>query len=144
MLPNLRPTAARFLTAALLLTAAPAGAEALNAVGFSLKRAAPDVGGAYVVDGYSAAELRSLIGLYCAGSVGEIVNVGGPQKKRGLVLQKFRSTCAGGLSDRFAGKSAAFEIEKMRKGEMQGRHVAEVTTSDGRGNVVYFRETVFP
>jgi len=132
------------LAASLVLPATASLAAPLNAFGFSLKRASSDVSGLYVVDGYSAGELRSLIGLYCAGSVGEIVNVGKPQKRRGMVLQKFRSTCSGGLSSRFKGKSASFEIELMRSGDHAGRHVAEITTSDGSGNMVYLRETVSP
>ncbi|MCB6177100.1 hypothetical protein LHP98_03020 [Rhodobacter sp. Har01] len=137
-------TARLALPTALLLAATPALAEPLQAFGFSLKRARPDVEGFYVVDGYAAGEMRSLIGLYCAGSVGDIVNVGPPKRKRGLMLQKFRSTCSGGLSGRFQGKSASFEIELMQKGEHRGRHVAEITSSDGSGNVVYLRETVAP
>ncbi|MBK6466906.1 MAG: hypothetical protein IPL38_16620 [Rhodobacter sp.] len=132
------------LPALLLLAAAPAWAEPLNAFGFSIKRSTPKVEGLYVVGGYSAGELRSLISNYCAGGVGDIVNVGKSKKKRGLDLQAFRTTCEGGLNGRFKGKSASFEIELMREGEHTGQHVAEITTSDGSGGIVYLRETVTP
>jgi hypothetical protein len=124
--------------------AAPAQAEGVKAFGFNMARGDSGVEGAYVVDGYSIAEMQSLMARYCAGSVGEIVPQGKARKSRGLLVQKFRSTCSGGLSSAIGGNRASIEVEFASSGEYRGQHVAEITTSDGSGNIVYNRELVTP
>lgn len=128
-----------------LLLAVPASA-APKAVFFSLERGKTEVKGTLVVDGYSPNEVRSFIRQYCkGGKVGEITPTGKPRKKRGNVLQKFATTCAGGPQDRFRGKRSSYEVEFITKdGQYKNKHLVEITTSDGKGNIVYLRETVRP
>jgi hypothetical protein len=82
---------------------------------------------------------------YCKGrKIGNITHVGKARKRRGQVLQKFKTTCAGGLQDRFKGKTAGFEIEYITKGRYKNKHLVEITTSDGKGNILYLKETTRP
>lgn len=128
-----------------LLLALPASA-APKAVFFSLERGTAEVSGTLVVDGYSVKEVRNFIRQYCkGGAVGEITPSGKPRKKRGNILQKFTTTCAGGPHDRFRGKRSSYEVEFITKdGQYKNKHLVEITTSDGKGNIVYLRETVRP
>lgn len=131
--------------AATVILSTSASAE-LQAFGFSMKRGSPDVSGIFVVDGYTPAQMVKMMGTYCKnGRVTDLAYVGKPRKRRGLVLQKFKATCAAGHLDRFKGKRSSYEIEYITKaGEFQNKHLVEITTSDGLGNVLYLRETIRP
>ena len=49
------------------------------------------------------------------------------------------------MPNRFKGKTVGIEIEFITKNnEYQGKHLVEITTSDGSGNIVYLRETIKP
>ncbi len=126
--------------------AMPTSAQAeLKAFGFSMKRGSEEVKGTLVVDGYSLKQMHSMMRKYCTGGqVEQFTFVGKPRKRRGLVLQKFKTTCAGGPLQRFKGKSSSYEIELIKEGEYKNKHLVEITTSDGAGNIVYLRETIKP
>lgn len=128
-----------------LMLAIPASA-APKAVFFSLERGVTEVTGTLVVDGYSPEEVRSFIRQYCkGGKVGGITTTGKPRKKRGNILQEFATTCAGGPQDRFRGKRSSYEVEYItQEGQYKNKHLVEITASDGKGNIVYLRETVRP
>ena len=143
MPPHLRP-----LLAAPLLAAAPAHAEPKKGLFFQLKRDSANVEGVYFVGGYTPAQIVSLMRAYCmGGKIGEFAHVGKALKRRGQVLQKFQTTCAGGkidLPDGFNGKTTAFEIEYITEGQYAGKHLVEITGSDGLGNIVHKIETTTP
>lgn len=129
-------------TATLLAT--PALAE-LKYVSFSIKRGDPLVKGRMVVDGYTVPQITKMMGVYCKGRpISDFTFKGKPRKKRGYILQKFTATCATGPLDRFKGSSGAYEIEYITKGEYKNKHLVEITTSDGNGNIVYLREFARP
>jgi len=133
------------LAAVLVVMAAPAQAEAIKGFFFKLKRGTPVVEGIYAVGGYTAAEMVSMMGKYCAGGkIGQIAHVGKARKRRGQILQKFQTTCAGGMPQRFKGSTVGIEIEYITQGEYAGQHLVEITGSDGLGNMIYTRETIRP
>ncbi|WP_186766357.1 hypothetical protein [Falsiphaeobacter marinintestinus] len=53
-----------------------------------------------------------------------------------MLVQKYTTTCSGGLVSKYKGSSAAFEVELMP----DGRTLVEITTSDGSGNIIYLKE----
>ena len=70
-----------------LFAGTPALASDLKAFYFGLKRNTQTVEGVYVVDGYSFAEMRAVMGQYCkGGQIGQFTHVGKPRKKRGALL----------------------------------------------------------
>ncbi|KIC10005.1 hypothetical protein RA19_12650 [Leisingera sp. ANG-M1] len=132
------------LTTAALL-ASPAVAEPVKGFGFSMKRGKPAIKGVLVVDGYSQQQIRKMMSVYCkGGDVGALELTGKPRKKRGYVLQKFTTTCQGGPLDRFKGKNSSYEIEYITEGEYRNKHLVEITTSDGLGNILYLKEFARP
>lgn len=144
-----RPLAALCaLAAAAVLAAttpAPAQAQAIKGFFFKLKRDTQKVEGIYVVGGYTPAEMVSMMSRYCkGGKIGQIAHAGKARKRRGQILQKFETTCAGGMPDRFGGSTVGIEIEYITQGEYAGQHLVEITGSDGLGNIVYGRETIRP
>ena len=125
--------------------ASAAGAETVKGFYFRLERGTPRVEGIYSVGGYDPAQLVSMMGRYCeAGKIGQIAHVGKARKRRGQILQKFQTSCPGRMPARFRGKSAEIEIEYITNGEYKGKHLVEITTSDGLGNIVYLPETIRP
>ncbi|MFZ7090499.1 hypothetical protein [Primorskyibacter sp. 2E233] len=130
-----------------VLGATPAvAADPIKGFFFRLERSSQKVEGLYSVGGYSLTEITGMMRKYCkGGKIGQIAHVGKARKRRGQVLQKFETTCAGGMPERFKGKSAGIEIEYITKNnEYKGKHLVEITTSDGRGNIVTLRETIQP
>lgn len=112
---------------------------------FALERGTQTVEGVLAVDGYTTAEMRGMMAKYCkGGKIGDLTYVGKAKKRKGVLLQKFATTCAGGPLDRFKGKRTGFEIEYITSGEYAGKHLVEITGSDGSGNIVYLRETIKP
>lgn len=128
-----------------LALAVPAAAET-KAFFFSLERGKQEVKGTTVVDGYTVKEMHSFIRQYCkGGKVGQIAYTGKARKRRGKLLQKFVTTCEGGPHDRFKGKRSSYEVEFITQaGEYRNKHLVEITTSDGKGNILYLRETARP
>ena len=130
------------ISAVFISTAADANTKFVS---FSVKRGSTDVSGMYLVNGYSTAEMTRLMRKYCkGGKVGQFVLKGKPRKKRGVLRQKFETTCAGGLPDRFKGKRASFEIELVTEGDYKNKHLVEILTSDGAGNIIFLKETTKP
>ncbi|MEM9637192.1 MAG: hypothetical protein AAGA94_06055 [Pseudomonadota bacterium] len=133
------------LAAAATLALAGAAQAQVKAFGFSMKPGSTEVKGTLVVDGYTLAQMRGMMGKYCqGGQIGDITYTGNPRKRRGMVLQKFKTTCAGGPLSRLAKGRSSYEIEFITKGEYKNQHLVEITTSDGKGNVVYLREAAQP
>ena len=129
----------------LALTATPALADPIKGFYFRLERGTPTVEGIYSVGGYSVSELSGMMKKYCkGGKIGEFAHVGKAKKKRGQILQKFSTTCAGGPLDRFKGKSTGIEIGYITSGKYAGKHLVEITTSDGKGNILNLKETIKP
>ncbi len=129
---------------AALCFAAPANAD-VKAFGFSMKKGKANVEGVFIVDGYTMAEMQSLLSQYCrGGKVGAFRFEGKARKRRGLLRQKFTTECPGGPLERFKGSRSSFEIEFIRQGEYKNQHLVEITTSDGAGNLIYLRETTRP
>lgn len=131
---------------AILSANAAFAAEPIKGFFFRLERGTPKVEGIYSVGGYEIGQMRGMMAKYCkGGKIGQIAHVGKARKRRGQVLQKFETTCAGGMPDRFKGSTLGIEIEYItKKNEYQGKHLVEITTSDGSGNIVYLRETIKP
>ena len=135
-------TGALVVAAMLLATSVDAQTKAF---GWSMKRGKAAVEGTFVVDGYTIQQIHGMMRRFCAGGdLGQFKLVGKARKKRGLVLQKFSTTCAGGPLPRFKGSRSSFEIELINKGEYKNQHLVEITTSDGAGNLLYLRETIRP
>jgi hypothetical protein len=136
------------LLATALLVAAPANAEPVKGFFFRLERDSTNVDGLYVIGGYSPAQVVSMMRQYCkGGQIGDFAHVGRARKRKGQVLQKFRTTCAGGKIDRldrFGGKTTGFEIEYITEGQYAGEHLVEITGSDGLGNIIHALETTTP
>lgn len=126
-------------------TAAPA-AEPIKGFFFRLERGTPKVEGIYSVGGYDIAQIRGMMARYCqGGKIGQIAHVGKARKRRGQVLQRFETTCSGSIPARFKGKSVGIEIEFITKNnEYRGKHLVEILTSDGNGNLHLLRETIQP
>jgi len=139
----MKPVVLAVAATVIMSTSASAG---LQAFGFSMKRGSPEVSGVFVVEGYSPTQMVKMMSAYCKnGRVQDLAYVGKPRKRKGLVLQKFTATCASGHLDRFKGKRSSYEIEYITKaGEYQNKHLVEITTSDGAGNILYLRETIRP
>ena len=133
------------LAAVVTLTAVPAQAEPIKGFFFRLERGTPKVEGIYSVGGYSPAQMVSMMRKYCnGGKIGQIAHVGKARKRRGQILQKFQTSCAGGMPARFKGKTAGIEIEYITKGTHKGKHLVEITTSDGLGNILHLVESTRP
>lgn len=135
-----------FLLPLLLLgTAAPAQADPIKGFYFRLTKGSPAIEGIYSVGGYTPNQLVSMMRPYCkGGKVGGFAHTGKAKKRRGQILQKFQASCAGGPPDRFKGKSTGIEIEYITEGRYAGKHLVEITTSDGKGNIVTLLETANP
>ncbi len=133
------------LAAALAVTSAPAFAEPVKGFYFRVERNQPKVEGIYSVGGYSYKDMHVMMAKYCkSGKITQFANVGKQRKRRGQVLQKFQAVCAACMPDRFKGSFVGIEIEYITKGEYSGKHLVEITGSDGAGNMVYLRETTTP
>ena len=105
-------------TALCLCGALPASA-ADKYVSYRIKKKTPTVEGTLLVDGFSLSEIQKFVRKNCAGNVGDIALVGKPRKKRGNLLQKFKTTCSGGPAQRYAGaKSVTLEHELMPDGRV--------------------------
>lgn len=129
--------------AAIFLT--PSAHAQTKAFGWSMKRGKAEVEGMFVVDGYTISQMYGMMRRYCAGGdLDQFELVGKARKRRGLVLQKFTTQCAGGPLPRFKGSRSSFEIEFIKKGEYRNQHLVEITTSDGAGNLLYLKETIQP
>ena len=131
---------------ALLSANSAMAADPIKGFFFRLERGSTKVEGLYSVGGYEIGQMRGMMAKYCkGGKIGQIAHVGKARKRRGQVLQKFETTCAGGMPNRFKGKTVGIEIEFITKtNEYQGKHLVEITTSVGSGNIVYLRETIKP
>lgn len=129
----IRLTALAFAAAVILPTATLAADVYVN---YSISSKNAEVKGRYTVNGYSAAQIKRFMAKDCRGKVGDIALVGKPRKKRGVLSQKFKTTCTGGLSSRHKGSRASFSVSK----QPNGKNVAFVLGSDGLGNIVKFKE----
>lgn len=125
-----------FAIAAILLSAAQAAAEPKKFAAYTIKAKSPTVEGVILVDGYTPAELVAFLQEDCAsGQIGQLSYVGKPYKRRGNVLQKFRTTCAGGPSPRIGQTSmVTVEVERMP----DGRNMTEYLFGSG-GDLQYTR-----
>lgn len=104
---------------ALCLCGALPAAAADKYVSYRIKKKTPTVEGTLLVDGFSLSEIQKFVRKNCAGNVGDIALVGKPRKKRGNLLQKFKTTCSGGPAQRYAGaKSVTLEHELMPDGRV--------------------------
>ena len=101
---------------------------------FSSKRTT--IKGAFVVDGYTPAQVMTYIAQDCNGTPGQMSLVGKPRKKRGNIIQKFQTNCEGGLTSKYKGRTASFEVQEMD----DGRTLVEIFTTDGKGNMVLLKE----
>ena len=122
------------ILAALIALGSPAMAtdKYLN---YSLSKKRTAIKGLYIVDGYSTGEVQRFVNQDCNGKIGQMKLVGKPRKKRGHVIQKFEIDCPGGPIARYPGVMS-IEIEQMA----DGKHLAEMSGSDGLGNMVYNKE----
>ncbi len=111
--------------------------EGLQAVGYTIKTKTPEVSGLLVVDGYSYNQIASFIASDCKdGRIGQFALVGKPKKRRGLVLQSFKTTCVGGPHAKFQNtRSVTIEVERTP----EGRNLAEYTYGVN-GNILYERD----
>lgn len=126
------------IVATSLLVAFPglsfADSTKMAAYAFSSKRTT--IKGAFIVDGYTSAQVMAYVAQDCDGAPDQMSLVGKPRKKRGHVIQKFQTNCEVGLTSNYKGRTASFEVQEMD----DGRTLVEIMTSDGSGNVVLLKE----
>lgn len=126
MMKTLKTSASPALLALGLFAGSLAHAEGgLKAVGYTITTKTPEVKGRMVVDGYTPRQVMAFIASDCAdGRVGQFGFLGKPKKRRGLLLQAFKTTCAGGPHARFQGtRTVTIEVERTP----EGRDLAEFT-----------------
>lgn len=125
-----------------LVTAADADTQYFN---FRIDKKSPEVTGMFLVDGYSYAQMGRVISKYCGGAkVAQFSLVGKPRKKRGHVRQKFATSCSGGAKNAYKVNGALIEVEFITEGTYKNKHLVEITTRDGAGNLQFLKETIKP
>ncbi|MEB8386102.1 hypothetical protein OO012_02580 [Rhodobacteraceae bacterium KMM 6894] len=127
-----------FLTIAVATTVLALGTAAqadTKFMAYSLSKKRAEIKGAYFVDGYTTSDVQRFVAQDCNGKIGQMKLLGKPRKKRGHLVQKFSIDCPGGPAARYPG-AMSIEIEQMA----DGKHLAEMSGSDGMGNMVYSKE----
>lgn len=123
--------------AAAFVFASPAAAQDRMVVSYSISAKKTEVQGAYTVDGFSTKQMLGFISTDCAGKVGQMTLKGKPRKKKGQLVQKFTTTCDGGLN-RKKHKGSVASINVVQPAG--GKRFAQIFASDGKGNMVTYEE----
>ena len=105
-------------------------------VSFGLSNKKPAVSVTQLVGGYSEAEIVRFISRYCAGAVGPLEAKGKPRKKRGNLLQKYTSSCQGGINQSVvAASNLAVQVQAMENGKTMYEYTIGLN-----GNISFKRE----
>ncbi|MCZ4351319.1 hypothetical protein O4H61_02210 [Roseovarius aestuarii] len=128
-------TSLTIAVAAALMTLTTAAQAETKFLAYSLSQKRAEIKGAFYVGGYTTGDVQRFVAQDCNGKIGQMKLLGKPRKKRGQEIQKFAIACPGGPNPRYPG-AMSIEIEQMA----DGKHLAEMTGSDGMGNMVYNKE----
>lgn len=127
----------RVIAASLCLAAGAAHAEQGPYVAYTIDFNIPTVKGAFVVNGYSPSQIMAFIAEDCKSGLGQMKLIGKPRKKRDYFVQKFSTVCQGGLSPKYDGIAAKFDIQRLPNGS----DAVKVKMDNGKGRLVQFNQT---